>query len=121
MKVKVLVSHSGLTLCDPMDCSPSDSSVHGILQAGILEWVAIPFSRGLPDPRIEPRSPAQQADSLPFEPPGKPHSLGVAQILSLGLPDRLGGWLCLGDSRHLAQRLSRACFFPLGTGVIQRL
>ena len=35
-----------LTLCDPMDCSPPGSSVHGILQARILEWVAIPFSRG---------------------------------------------------------------------------
>ena len=35
-----------LTLCKPLDCSPLGSSVHGILQAGILEWVAIPFSRG---------------------------------------------------------------------------
>jgi len=34
------------TLCDPMDCSPSGSSVHGILQARILEWVAMPSSRG---------------------------------------------------------------------------
>ena len=35
-----------LTLCDPMDCSPLGSSVYGILQARILEWVAVPFSRG---------------------------------------------------------------------------
>ena len=49
-----------------------DSSVHGILQAGILEWVAIPFSGDLPDPGIEPKSPALQVDSLPSEPPGKP-------------------------------------------------
>ena len=35
-----------LTLCDPMDCSPPGSSVHGILQARILEWVVISFSRG---------------------------------------------------------------------------
>ena len=41
------------TLCDPEDCSPSGSSVHGILQAGILEWVAVPFSRGSSDPGIE--------------------------------------------------------------------
>ena len=34
------------TLCDPMNCSPPGSSVHGILQASILEWVAISFSRG---------------------------------------------------------------------------
>ena len=44
-KVKVLVAQLCLTLCDPMDCSPAGSSVYGILQARILEWVAIPFSR----------------------------------------------------------------------------
>ena len=41
-----LVALSCLTLCDPMDCSPLGSSVHGIYQARILEWVAISFSRG---------------------------------------------------------------------------
>ena len=40
------MAQSCLTLCDPMDCSLSGSSVHGILQARILEWAAIPFSRG---------------------------------------------------------------------------
>ena len=40
----MLVTQSCLTLCDPMDYSPPGSSVHGILQARILEWVAIPFS-----------------------------------------------------------------------------
>ena len=44
--LKMLVSQSCPTLCDPMDCSPPGSSVLGILQARILEWVAIPFSRG---------------------------------------------------------------------------
>ena len=43
---EVLVTPSCLTFCNPMDCSPSGSSVHGILQARILEWVAMPFSRG---------------------------------------------------------------------------
>ena len=52
-----------------MDCSPPRSSVHGILQARILEWVAIFFSRDLPNPVIEPGSPALQADSLLSEPP----------------------------------------------------
>ena len=42
----VLVAQSGLTLCNPMDCSTPGSSVHGILQERVLEWVAIPFSRG---------------------------------------------------------------------------
>ena len=44
--MKGLVAQSCLTLCKPMDCSPPGSSVHGILQASILEWVAMPFSRG---------------------------------------------------------------------------
>ena len=45
-KQKVLVAQSYLALCDPMDYNPPGSSVLGILQARILEWVAIPFSRG---------------------------------------------------------------------------
>ena len=45
------VSQSCLTLCDPMDCSPPVSSVYGILQARILEWVAISFYRGSSQPR----------------------------------------------------------------------
>ena len=49
-KVKVLVAQSRPTLCDPMDCSPPGSSIHGILQARILEWVAISFSKGSSQP-----------------------------------------------------------------------
>ena len=52
-------------LCDPMNCSLPGSSVHGILQASILEWVALPFSGYLPNPGIEPRSQVLQADALP--------------------------------------------------------
>ena len=62
-------------LWTPMDCSPPGSSVHGLLQARTLEWVAMPSSRGLPDPGIKPTtlaSPALQASSLPLVPPGKP-------------------------------------------------
>ena len=47
----VLVTHSRLAVCNCMDCSPPGSSVHGILQARILEWVAIPFSKGSSQPR----------------------------------------------------------------------
>ena len=50
-KVKMLFAHSCLTLCDPVDCSPPGSPVHGIFQARILEWVAISFSRGTSQPR----------------------------------------------------------------------
>ena len=49
--VCVLVAQSCPTLCDPMDCSSPGSSVHGILQARILVWIAIPFSRGTYQPR----------------------------------------------------------------------
>ena len=56
----------------PVDCSPPSSSIHGILQARVLEWVAISFSRGSSWPRIEPGSPAFQADALTSQPPGKP-------------------------------------------------
>ena len=72
-KVKMLVTQSYLTLWEPIDCSPRGSSVHGISQARILEWVAIPFSRESFQPRIKPRSSALQADSLLSEPPEKPH------------------------------------------------
>ena len=51
LKVKVIVAQSCPTLCDPMNCSQPDSFVHGILHAGILEWVAISFSRGTSWPR----------------------------------------------------------------------
>ena len=46
MELKVLVTQSRPNLCEPMDCCPPGSSVHGILQARILEWVAVAFSRG---------------------------------------------------------------------------
>ena len=72
-KKKVKVAQSCLTLCNPMDCSPPGSIVHGILQARILEWVAIPSPGDLPYPRIEHGSPALQTDSVLSEPPGKPH------------------------------------------------
>ena len=49
------VTQSCPTLCDPMDCSLPDSSVHGIFQARILEWVAISFSRGSSQPRDRTR------------------------------------------------------------------
>ena len=70
------VAQSCLTLWDPLDCSPSGSSVHAVLQARILEWLAIPFSLG----SSRPRSPTLQADSLPSEPQGKPMNTGVSSL-----------------------------------------
>ena len=57
--------------------SPPDSSVHGILQERIMEWVACSPPGDLPKPGIEPRSLALQVDSLQSEPPGKPSSVLV--------------------------------------------
>jgi len=54
--VRARLLQSCLTLCDPMDCNPPGSSVHAILQARILEWVAMPPPGALPDPGIEPLS-----------------------------------------------------------------
>ena len=90
----------------PVDCSLPGSSVHGILQARILEWVAISFSRDLPNPGIEPRSLALQADALPSEPPGKPYTVtqlrnkeqvgnegGVS--VTLEPPTKNSSWICV--------------------------
>ena len=64
-------------LCNPINYSPQGSSVHRILQARILEWVALSFSRVSSLPGIEPESPELQADSLLSEPPGKPNIVNV--------------------------------------------
>lgn len=59
-----------LSLCNPMNCSPPDSSVHGIFQARILEWVPFPPPGVLPDPGIEPKSPEPTALAGGFFPTG---------------------------------------------------
>ena len=77
--MKVKVAWSCLTLYNPMDYT-----VQGILQARILQWVAFPLSRDLPNPGIKPRSPAFQMDSLPAEPQGKPKLEWVTYPFSRG-------------------------------------
>ena len=80
--VCVKVAQSYLTHCDTMDYI-----VHGILQARILEWVALPSPGNFFNPGIEPRSPALQMNSLPAEPPGKPiESLMLSNRLILCCP-----------------------------------
>ena len=85
-----------------MDCSLPGSSVHGIFQARVPEWVAISFSRDLPHSGIELRSPTLPADALSSEPPGKP--LGDNKHLRSGFMvsacDELGHW-----------EISKICFF----------
>ena len=70
-KVKVLVTRSCPTLCDPMDGSQVPLSM-GFSRQEIWSGRPFPSPRDLPDPGIKPVSPALQADSLPSEPPGKP-------------------------------------------------
>ena len=74
-----LVAKSCPTVCDPTDCSLPDSSVHGVLQARILEWDAMPSSRRSSRLRevetvspAAPVTPALQADSLPLSQQGSP-------------------------------------------------
>ena len=69
-------------LCDPMDCSPLGSSVHGILQARILEWVAFPGD--LPDPGIEPMSTAMASRFFTTSSIWETHNIQI-QILILPL------------------------------------
>ena len=66
------LSHDRL-FCNPTDCSPPGSSVHGIFQSGILEWVAISFSRGCSQPRDLTHISSTAGGFFPTEPPGKPH------------------------------------------------
>ena len=67
-----LVAQLRTALCDPLDCSPPGSSVHGILKQEY--WRGLPFSSAadLSGPGIKPDSPTLQADSLPSEPARKP-------------------------------------------------
>ena len=82
--MEVKVSQSCLTLCDPIDYT-----VHGILQAQILEYSfrgssqprdPFPSQEDLPNPGIKPRSPALQVDSLTVEPQEKPRNMGVGSL-----------------------------------------
>ena len=78
-----------------MDCSPLGSSVHGILQARMLEWVAISSFRG----SSRPRDPALKADSLPTKPPGKPRE--VYSFLAVLFSFTFGPELTVYDERFV--------------------
>ena len=75
LEVKVNVAQSCPTLCDPMDYT-----VHGILQARILEWVAFPFSKGSSQTRDQTQVSTLQVDYFPAEPQGKPKNTGVGSL-----------------------------------------
>ena len=71
------VAQSCPTLCDPIDCSLPGSSIHGIFQATVLEWVAISFSRESSQPRDRTKSPALQADAFHLWVTRAAHKLGL--------------------------------------------
>ena len=73
----VMQDQSSPTLCNPRDCSPPSSSVHGIFQARILEWVTISYSRGSSQPRDQSRVSCTAAGFFTTKPPGKPMRAGV--------------------------------------------
>ena len=70
----------GLEIACPTLCDPMDYTVPGILQVRILEWVAVPFSRGSSQPRDQTQVSCIAGDSLPAEPQGKPKNTGVGSL-----------------------------------------
>ena len=78
----VLVTQLCWTLCNPMDCSPPGFSVQGILQARILEWTAIAFSRGTSQPRDRTLVSCFTGRFFTVWATGKPHDLSVLLLLS---------------------------------------
>ena len=88
------IAQSCLTLCDPRAYT-----VHGILQARILEWVAFPSLGDFPNPGIEPRFPTLQVDSLPAEPQKKPNTgVGSLSLLQGIFPTQEGSLALQADS-----------------------
>ena len=109
----VLVAQLCPTLCDPIDCSPLGFCVHGILQARILECVAMPSSRGFSHRGIQPCSPALRAHSLLSESQGQPllPSSGAQNVVPLR-PSQLGATLFVRGQR---QAVASCC--PRAPGV----
>ena len=109
-----LVAQSCSTLCDPMDYSPPGSSVHGDSpgkNTGVSCHALPP--EDLPSPRIKPRSPTLQVDSLPSEPPGKSKNTGVGRIFLLQrlFPIQKSNWGFL-HCRQILYQLSYLGIYP---------
>ena len=77
-----LVTQSCPTLCDPIDCSPPGSSVHGISQASMLKWVASPFSRRSSQCRGQTQVSCTAGGFFTSESPGKPSCFWILLLLS---------------------------------------
>ena len=117
-----LVTHLCPTPCDPMGCSPPGSSV----QAIILEWVAIFFSIDLPNPGIEPESPASASWFFTLESPGKPQSsfflsfffsvLFLKMVIMVQFSEYLLWWRLCPKSFTEVASLRYSCFINEKTG-----
>ena len=111
-----LCAQSCLTLYDPMDCnSPPGSSVHGISQARMREWVAISSSRGSSQPRGQTCISFLAGRFFTLEPPGKPSSRGTRESRKDGGPGMRGSWLS-GKGLRISNspgKLSRLKIHPL--------
>ena len=77
-EVAVLVAQLCPTVCNPVDCSPPGSSVHGILQERMLKWVAISFSRGSSQPMVQTSTSCLAGRFLTTVPPGKVRGAGTS-------------------------------------------
>ena len=80
MCVLCLVAQSCLTLCNPVDCSPPGSSVHGDSPGKNTGVGCHAPPRDIPNPGTKPSSPVLQVDSILSEPPGKPKNTGVGSL-----------------------------------------
>ena len=124
-KVKVKFAQMCLILCNSMDWSLPGSSVHGLFQAKVLEWVPFPFTKDIPDPGIKPRSLALQADALPSEPRGKPfdcveHKKSWKALREMGIPDHLTCFLrnlCVGQEATVRTLYGTTDWFKFQKGL----
>ena len=84
-----------MTLCDPMDCNPPDSSLHGIIQIKILEWISTAFSRGSSIIRDRTQVSHNAGRLFTTEPPGKPFSDLLISVCGDTCDKLLGVGFCL--------------------------
>ena len=96
----VLVAQSCPTFCNPRDCSSSGSSVYGFSRQGYWNGLLFPSPEDLPNPEIEPRSPARQADSLLFELQGNKRGASLP-LQWLRLPTSIIGSMSLITSQGI--------------------
>ena len=112
---------SYLTLCDAMDCSLPDSSVHGIFRQQYWSVLSFPSPGDLPDPGIEPGSPTLQTDALHSEPPGREFQLIKNNIRSFLKYCFILIWIILQKSLNTQIKVKRRRAYYLSTCSSQRL